>query len=251
MNITRFAARDGLRLAYRETADTGRPLILLHGFAGGSSLWTEHGIADAIAEHGIRVIMPDFRGHGDSPRPHDPAAYPPDILADDGLALIDHLGFNDHEYDLAGYSLGGRIVARMLARGATPRRAIIAGQGLAKVTGPQGGGDNHRLLTALVNGTEFAPDSPEAKTAYWIKKLGADPQALLHVLASLVPTREADLRRITTETLVAIGQEDERADADQLAALLPHAQYIRVPGNHGTAIATPEFSAAIAKFLAA
>jgi pimeloyl-ACP methyl ester carboxylesterase len=54
--------------------------------------------------------------------------YPPDVLTDDGLALIDHLGLTD--YDLAGHSLGGRTVIRMLARGATPRRAVISGYGL-------------------------------------------------------------------------------------------------------------------------
>jgi pimeloyl-ACP methyl ester carboxylesterase len=36
--------------------------------------------------------MPDLRAHGESAKPHDPAAYPPDILADDGFALIEHLG---------------------------------------------------------------------------------------------------------------------------------------------------------------
>jgi len=47
---------------------------------------------------------------------HDPAAYPPDVLADDGLALVEHLGLGDGDYDLGGYSLGARIVVRMLAR---------------------------------------------------------------------------------------------------------------------------------------
>ena len=57
-----------------------------------------------LAGQGYRVILPDLRGHGDSARPHDPAAYPPDALADDGLALIEQLGLTD--YDLGGYSLG-------------------------------------------------------------------------------------------------------------------------------------------------
>src|SRR6185437_6817748 len=101
--------------------------------------------------------MPDLRAHGDSARPHDPAAYPPDVLVDDGLALIEHLGLTD--YDLGGYSLGGRITVRMLVRGATPGRAIVAGMGLDALerTGP--GDEQFRRI--LTNPGTFEPGSPE------------------------------------------------------------------------------------------
>jgi pimeloyl-ACP methyl ester carboxylesterase len=127
-----FPGRDGLELAYRSTGQ-GRPLVLLHGFTGTGLQFTQHGLAAALASRGYRVIVPDLRGHGDSSRPHDPAAYPPDILAEDGLALIDYLQLRD--YDLGGYSLGGRIVLRMLTRGARPAHAIIGGQGLDALDG--------------------------------------------------------------------------------------------------------------------
>ena len=246
----RFAGRDGLELAYYETG-SGRPLILLSGFMGAGPQWLSYAQGGTIAEQGYRLILPDFRGHGDSARPHDPAAYPPDVLADDGLALIEHLGLGDGDYDLGGYSLGGRIVVRMLARGAKPGRAIVAGQGLAKVSGPQGGGANHWVLSAIVDGTlEVEPDSREARMARWIPEIGVDPKALLCVLGSLVPTPEEDLRRITVPTLVAIGAEDERSDADELAALLHDARFVRVPGDHAGAFAGPELVAAIIEFLA-
>jgi pimeloyl-ACP methyl ester carboxylesterase len=119
----RFPARDGTQLAYREIGE-GRPLVLLHGFTGSGLQWVNHGHAETIASHGHRVILPDLRGHGDSARPHDPEAFPPDVLAGDTLALIDYLGLDD--YDLGGYSLGGTVVVRALARGARPRRAIVA-----------------------------------------------------------------------------------------------------------------------------
>jgi len=248
MGAFQFTGRDGVRLACSETG-SGRPLILLHGFMGMGSHLLESGPAAAFVEQGYRVILPDFRGHGDSAKPHDPAAYPPDVLADDGLALVEHLGLGDGDYDLGGYSLGARIVVRMLARGAKPGRAIAAGQGLAKVSGPQGGGVNERMLTALVDGVALEPDSPDARMASWISELGADPRALLYVLKSLVPTPESALREITVPTLVAIGDEDERSDADELAALLVDAEYVRVPGNHGSAFAAPELAAAMVAFL--
>src|SRR3546814_20434743 len=73
--------------------------------------------------------MPDLRAHGESARPHDHSAYPGDVLAGDGFALIRHLGLEHGDYDLGGYSLGARTVVRLLVRGARPRRAVLAGLG--------------------------------------------------------------------------------------------------------------------------
>src|SRR5580698_9378957 len=177
MDISRFAGHDGAQLAYRESG-SGRPLLLLHGFMGTGSHWLEQGPADALAAQGFRLVLPDLRGHGKSTRSHDPRLYPPDVIADDGLALIEHLGLGAGEYDLGGYSLGGRIVVRMLARGAEPGRAVVAGQGLSKVSGPQGGGATSRALAAIIDGVALEPGSPDAQMAHWIGVLGADPQAL-------------------------------------------------------------------------
>src|ERR1700733_4969338 len=249
MRAFRFAGRDGADLACSETG-SGRPLILLHGFMGAGSQWLEQGTVDALAEQADRIVLPDLRGHGASAKPHDRAAYPPDVLADDGLALVEHLGLGDGDYDLGGYSLGARIVVRMLARGARPGRAVVAGQGLAKIAGPQGGGTSRRALTALADGIALPPGSADAQMAHWAAQLGADPRALLCVLGSLVPTPEDDLRQITTPTLVVIGDRDERSDADELAALLPAGCFARVPGGHGGAFAAPELAAVMKAFLA-
>ncbi len=244
----RFHGRDGSELAYRVIGE-GRPLVLLHGFTASGLQWLKHGHAAAIASRGYRVILPDLRGHGDSARPRDQAAYPPDVLADDALALIDRLGLDD--YDLGGYSLGGTIVLRALARGARPGRAIAAGQGLGVITGTTSRGGQYRsVLTALARGDVIEPGSPDAEQAHWIILGGADPQALLHVLDSLVPTPESTLRQITTPTLIVVGDQDERhASADRLAAAMPNARFTRVPGNHFTALTSEEFRAAILDFL--
>ena len=182
----RFAGRDGVELAWHEIG-SGRPMILLPGFGGTGYRMLEHGPAGTLAVHGHRVVLPDFRGYGHSAKPCGPTRYPPDILADDGLALVEHLGLGDGDYDLGGYSLGARIVVRMLARGAKPGRAIVAGQGMANVSGPQGGGENHRVLTALVNGIAIEPDTPDAHRAQVISQGSADPRVMLRVLDSLAP----------------------------------------------------------------
>jgi pimeloyl-ACP methyl ester carboxylesterase len=118
------------------------------------------------------------------------------------------------------------------------------------VCGPAGGGANHRVLTALVNGIAVEPGSPDAHRAEVISQGSADPRVMLHVLNSLVPTSEAVLRGIAVPVLVAIGDRDERSDADQLAALLPGARFVRVPGDHASAFGAPELTIAILAFLA-
>src|SRR5258706_11580064 len=115
-----FASFDGVELTWREIGE-GRPLVLIHGlFSNAWTNWIRYRHAARLAAAGHRVIMPDLRGHGLSARPHDPAAYPPDVLARDGLALLGQLGLGD--YDLGGYSLGARTAVRMIVDGATPRR---------------------------------------------------------------------------------------------------------------------------------
>ena len=47
-----------------------------------------------------------------------------DVLADDGLALIDHLGLD--AYHLGGYSLGGKLVLRLLDSFVTTPRDALA-----------------------------------------------------------------------------------------------------------------------------
>ena len=118
------------------------------------------------------------------------------------------------------------------------------------MSGPPGGEANHRVLTALVNGITIEPDSPDAHRAQAISKGSADPRVMLHVLDSLVPTSEAALRGIAVPTLVAIGDQDDRSDADQLAALLRKARFVRVPGDHASAFVVPELTIAILTFLA-
>jgi pimeloyl-ACP methyl ester carboxylesterase len=242
-----FPGRDGVRLAYREVGE-GRPLILLPGFNVDTSLWSHHGQADRIAAHGYRVIMPDFRGLGRSAKPHDAAAYPHDVLADDGFALVDHLGLDD--YDLGGYSLGGRIVVRMLVRGATPGRAVVAGQGLRQLLGAEGGAGSfmRRILTGL--GT-FEPGSPEAQAEQWFREHDGDPFAVLHVLDSIAVTPVAAVGQIQVPTLVVMGADDERAaSVDELVAALPRGTKVMISGNHATAAASPELATAIVDFLA-
>jgi pimeloyl-ACP methyl ester carboxylesterase len=240
--------RDGLALSYTELG-AGRPLVLLHGFLGDGRQWLYQASAATFTDCGRRVILPDLRGHGRSARPHDPAAYPPGVLADDGLALLDHLGLRDGGYDLGGYSLGGRVVLRMLVRGARPGRAIVAGQGLDALKNATTRRDGYRrVLTALADGEPIDPAN--TRLAHWITESGGDPEALRNVLDTHVATPEEALRGITTPTLVAVGDQDTaHASADGLAAAIPGARFTRVPGDHFTAFTSRELTSVITAFL--
>jgi pimeloyl-ACP methyl ester carboxylesterase len=242
----RFAAPDGVELAWHELGE-GRPALLLHGlFSNADTNWIRFGHAAEIAGRGIRLIMPDLRGHGASAGPHDPACYPPDILADDGLALIAHLGLN--VYDLGGYSLGARTAVRMVVKGAAPGRLAIGGMGLDGLIDTGARGDHFKDILRGLGG--HAKGSPEWLAEAFLKTTGGDPKALLPLLDSFVDTSEAELSAIAMPTLVLSGADDrDNGSPEALAALLPRGDYVEVPGNHMSAVTRPELGRALGDFL--
>ena len=243
-----FTSFDGTDLAVHEIG-AGRPLVLLHGyFSDAQTNWIKFGHAAVLAEAGFRVIMPDLRGHGDSAKPHDAAAYPRDVLADDGFALIAHLGLTD--YDLGGYSLGGRTVARMLVRGATPRRAIISGMGLTGLTDTQARVAHFAKVFAGLG--SHRQGSPEWFAEAFMKTTGGDPVALEHVLYTAVDTNANELAAVMLPLGVVGGVDDsDNGSAAALANLVPNATLITIPGNHMSAVAKPELGHAFRDFLGA
>ncbi|WP_288456827.1 alpha/beta fold hydrolase [uncultured Sphingomonas sp.] len=242
-----FNSFDGERIAWRELGE-GRPVVLIHGyFSDAQTNWIRYGHAAAIAAEGFRVIMPDLRAHGDSARPHDPSAYPPDALARDNMALIAHLGLTD--YDLGGYSLGARTTSRMLASGATPRRVVFSGMGLdGLINAERRAGHFRNILTHL---GDHPRGSPEWMAEAFLKTTGGDPVALLGVIDTFVSTPRDMVAGFDRPTLVVNGvDDDDNGSAAELAGLLPDAEYVEVPGNHMSAVTKPELGAAIAAFLA-
>ncbi|USU09429.1 alpha/beta hydrolase [Sphingomonadaceae bacterium OTU29MARTA1] len=243
-----FASFDGTRIAWSELGE-GRPVVLIHGYFSTAEVnWIKYGHAAKVAARGFRVIMPDLRGHGLSDRPHEPSAYPPDALMRDGMALIAHLGLSD--YDLGGYSLGGRTTMRMLVNGATPRRAVLSGMGLTGILQTSGRGDYFRNI--LTNLGSFERGTNEWMTEAFLKTTGGDPVALLNVLETFVDTPLAAVEAIQVPVAVITGAEDDdNGSGAALADAIPQAVFREVPGGHMSAVAKPELGQAIADFLAA
>lgn len=240
-----FASFDGAALAYH-TQGEGRPVVMLHGFLANSRLnWIEPGIAAAIADAGFKAIMLDLRGHGDSEAPEDPARYPMDVLAQDGEALIAHLGLAD--YDLVGYSLGARTAVRMLVRGARPRRCVLGGMGDSGVTGSAQRAAF--FADVITKGESGAFPEAAKRVAALMARAQVKPAAMLNVLRAQARTPAEALEPLDTPTLVVCGaQDDDNGSAEGLAAMLPNARAMRISGRHLSAV-NAELAAAIIEFL--
>jgi 2-succinyl-6-hydroxy-2,4-cyclohexadiene-1-carboxylate synthase len=87
-----------------ETAGSGPPLVLLHGFTGSATSWDGH--VDAFAKQ-YRVAAVDLIGHGQSDAPADPGRYTIAHEIEDVIGVLDHLAMG--RVSLAGYSMGGRV----------------------------------------------------------------------------------------------------------------------------------------------
>ena len=99
----------------------GEAVILVHGYTSDAeSQWVRSGFFAALAER-FRAIAMDARGHGGSGKPHDPAAYGPEMGLD-VVRLMDHLGIA--RAHVVGYSMGAHIVAQLLI--ARPERFLSA-----------------------------------------------------------------------------------------------------------------------------
>lgn len=244
----RFIASDDVELAWNELGQ-GRPLVLLHGlFSSAHMNWIKFGHAATIAAAGYRVIMPDLRAHGQSDAPHDAACYSHDVLARDAEELIAHLGLDD--YDLGGFSLGARTTARLVVRGARPRKAILAGMGLEGLSGWTGRKDF--FLDAIAHFDDAPRGSPWSMAIGFMKTMKVDREAAKLLLESFADTGVQELAAFTMPTAVVCGTEDrDNGSPDALVAALPDAKLYPVPGTHMSSVANPQLGAAIAAFLSA
>src|SRR5436190_362570 len=96
-----FNHRD-VQIAFLDEGE-GEPIVLVHGFASSKEVnWVLPGWVSTLTRAGRRVIALDDRGHGQSSKLYDPAAYHSDLMAEDVRALLDHLSID--RADIMGYS---------------------------------------------------------------------------------------------------------------------------------------------------
>ena len=247
--VETFTSFDGITIAFREWgSEYGTvPVVLHHGFAADSlTNWVTPGVADRIVATGRRVVAIDARGHGRSDKPHDAAAYADGQMAKDVSRLIDHLRLD--RIDFVGYSMGGRVALDVACNEPRLRSVVISGIGGATLD-PQPI-DRSALRDAV---DTPAVDDVRTRAGRQFRRLaersGADLVALGAILEAGHP-QATGLERITFPVLVLVGADDPLAEGSQrLAAAIPGARHVVVPGDHLGAVAEPAFAEAIIEFL--
>lgn len=239
----------GLSLAY-EVAGNGPPVLCIHGFASSGKVnWIDTGWVQTLVDAGYTAITLDNRGHGASEKPHDPEAYYPNMMADDALALLDHLGIE--RAALLGYSMGARIAA-FLAYDHPERvvAAIFGGMGMNVINGLTDGNDIIAGLRAPALADLTHPTARQFRI--FADHTGSDREALAACMeTSRQPMSRADVRRIEVPVLVAVGEADEMAGPpEQLAELLPAGEAFVIPRrDHMRATGDTKFKEAALAFL--
>ncbi|GAC1586232.1 MAG: alpha/beta fold hydrolase [Acidimicrobiales bacterium] len=244
--------RDGVHI-YWESHGQGPAILLSHGYSATSEMWA--GQLDVLAAN-HRVITWDMRGHGRSDSPDDPDAYSQESTVGDMVAILDTLQVD--RAVIGGLSLGGymslafhlthpdRTAALLLFdtgpgyRRPDARAAWNAGADKTATAYEQSG------LGALGGGAEVRTSTQRSAKGLAHAARGMLAQTDDSVLVSLPGIR--------VPTLVLVGADDDQflAPADYMAAKIPGAHRVTLPGaGHAANIDQPgPFNQATLDFLA-
>jgi pimeloyl-ACP methyl ester carboxylesterase len=238
-----------VEIAYLDEGE-GDPIVLVHGFASTKEVnWVMPGWTSTLRRDGRRVIALDNRGHGQSTKLYDPAAYHTDIMAGDVAALIGHLKLP--RADLMGYSLGSRICAVLAARRPELARSVILGGAGIRLI------DNAGLRDEIADSLEapslaVVTDPLGKRFRAFAEQTRSDLKAVAACLrGSRQRVRMEDVKAIRAPALVAVGTKDDiTGSPHELAALMPNARAIDIPDrDHMVAVGDKVFKAEAIKFL--
>jgi pimeloyl-ACP methyl ester carboxylesterase len=197
------------------------PIALVHGFASSfDHTWRKNDWLEILGDAGRTIIPVDLLGHGEAPRPTDPAEYGNvDELVNRALPA--------GPLDALGFSAGAGILVRLAVDhpGRFRRLALLGlGDNLFAAAEPS------PLIGALEGRT-----GPEDVGGELFRRLaqsaGNDPEALLAFLRrSSRPLTEPELAAVECPVLVVLGDRDFIGGADRLMAALPNAVFVGLPG---------------------
>jgi pimeloyl-ACP methyl ester carboxylesterase len=246
------SADDGIELAYERQGE-GAAIVLVHGF-GSSRLqnWKSTGWYGGLTAAGFSLVAMDCRGHGDSGKPHDEAAYGHDRMAQDVICVMAACGLPDAL--VLGYSMGGFIGLRLLA--AHPervRKLAIAGVGETyledRITSPQA---RAALADALLTQDKDSITDPRAKMfRAFADQPGKDRLALAACMRAMSPRLPPEtLSQLQRPVLVITGSEDETAGrAEPLAATFANGRAVTIAGrDHMSAVGDKNTRQAVIDF---
>jgi pimeloyl-ACP methyl ester carboxylesterase len=239
-----------VEIAYLDEGE-GDPILLVHGFASTKNVnWVYPTWVSELKKNGRRVLAFDNRGHGESAKLYDPAAYEIAIMASDITALMDHL--NIERADVMGYSLGSRMAA-VLARSQPERlrSAIFGGIGIGLI---EGGGPGENVARALEADSLDEVTDPVGRTfRAFADQTRSDHRALAACLrgSRRLMTRE-EAAKIAVPVLIAVGTADEIAgSADALGKIIRGSQVLNIPNrDHMRAVGDKIYKSGVLDFLA-
>jgi pimeloyl-ACP methyl ester carboxylesterase len=241
---------DNIEIAFVDEGE-GEPIVLVHGFASTKEVnWVAPGWVTTLTRAGRSVIALDNRGHGQSSKLYDPALYSTTLMAGDVRALLDHLGVA--RADVMGYSMGARIAAFLAVdHPGAVRSAILGGLGIRLV-------DGVGLPTSIADALEAptlldVPDQEGRMFRTFAEQTKSDLRALAACIRGSRQTlTRAQVAGIHAPVLVAVGTKDDVAgSARDLAALIPGAQALDIPGrDHMLAVGDKTFKQSVLDFLA-
>ena len=250
--MTEFVtAQDGVRIAYETVGEGRRSILLIHGFASSREInWRRPGWYDWLTRAGFRVIAFDNRGHGESDKPHDIAAYDEGKMAGDALAVMDAL--NVKACDMMGYSMGGYLLIRLMHdHAARVNHAILGGIG-----GTYFGFWDKRaklIADAMLAKDKTAVTDPLAQEfRNFAERAGDDLQAMAACIQRPRITFTMDeLKAVATPVLFVSGENDTMSGPpERLSRLFPNSRLVIVPGrDHHRTVGDPVYKQAVTEFL--
>src|ERR1700710_473431 len=238
-----------VEIAYLDEGE-GDPIVLVHGFASSKGVnWIYPRWVSDLKKNGRRVVALDLRGHGDSSKLYDSSQYSIEIMADDTLALMDHLKIG--RADMMGYSLGARITGSVArTRPGRLSSAIFGGLGVGLI---KGGGPGENVAEALEAPSLDDVADPVGRTfRAFADQTRSDRIALAACLrGSRRLMTEAEAAGITVPVLIAVGTTDEIAgSADELGKIIPGAQGPHIPNrDHMRAVGDKVYKTGVLDFL--
>lgn len=250
MGLAKFDS-DGVEIAYLDEGQ-GDPVLLIHGFASNIGMnWTDPGWVGFLTREGFRVIAIDNRGHGQSEKIYDVAAYGAPTMAEDARRLLDHLGIA--RADIMGYSMGARITAFLaMKHPERVRSAVFAGLGINMVLGLANSDDIAQALEA--ESLREAATATGRTFRLFAEQTKSDLKALAACIrSSRVKITAEQLGQLRMPVLVAVGTEDAvGGSARELAALIPGAQALDITGrDHMKAVGDRVYKEGVLAFLRA
>jgi 3-oxoadipate enol-lactonase len=242
----------------------GRPLVLLHGFPLNGGMWRAQ--VDALAKK-WRVIVPDFRGHGQSEV--GDGQYAIDFFADDLFLILDEL--TDGPVVACGLSMGGYVLLRAVERAPERFAALI-------LADTRSGTDRDEARLKRLDGVRtlrekgaagyaegFAKGAlsksthakqPDVVAAVKEMTRGNDPKGLIGALIAMAARTDTTdmLANLSIPTLVVVGDEDALTHPDhsrEMATRIPGARLVVIPeAGHLTPLEAPDaFTGALQGFL--